>query len=563
MSLWDLGGSYISSGRQVSYIAQQAALGNVSSSVASDRFWLFVRVNGAASLYQGYLNVLDQMLIQAQDANKSLKALLLALLVVEVLLILIGATGYILWLLIQAAKSRAALFTVFLFVPSGLLKSLANQSVVLADLDADPEQQPKPTRKTEESKTALSTALIAEGKRRLKGSLVLDDDGVEGLGVTKEPSMMVRNAPRAPKAVRDKDKRRASITWGEEDEGPKASAAFVDSPKIMDGMKSRSFSGQYQRQVSGEIDINAGIFNGKKLVEIWRDVCRLSWPFIAWGLLILASYIICLYLAVNVSEDLVSLKLQSRSMGQASRVLFYSNEVALMNSSDPLMPLYQAQLSSSSNELELVHRVALYGGPTLNASAAHGAKDDSSGGIFAASADRVNLFFKAQGCLLTDSTTSFLGLPTSSPPCLDSGSMFHQAATHAIDPMIRRLVLDGQMIALDSPVNVTPSAKPYWMFAWSVARLDLIQSLQSVLNIFSADIVSLYQGAQWTVIAVMAVVVISLAAYAFFLLNPFLEMSFAECEAVAGESILLLQIVHPICHLSSDPPPAHLHYQPC
>jgi hypothetical protein len=387
--------------------------------------------------------VLDQMLLQAQDANKSLKVLLIALLVIEVVLILIGATGYVLWLLIQAAKSRAALFTVFLFVPSGLLKSLANQSVVLADPDADPEQQPKPQKKTEENPIPLSPTLIAEGKRRMKGSLVLDVGGMEE--VRDEPAMMIREAPRAPRGSRGiESKRRASITWGEEDA---KEAGHEPSKKMLtvDGIRSESFSGQYKKQVSGEIDIDAGIFNGKKLIEIWRDVYRLAWPFNLWGLVILASYIICLYLANNVAQDLVSLKMQSRSMGQTSRVLFYSNEVALMNASDPLMPQYQDQLAQSSDDLEIIHRVALYGGPTLNDSAANGAKDDSSGGIFASGGKRVDLFFRAKGCLLTDSTSSFLGLP-SSPPCLDSTSMYHQAAAHAIDPMIRRLILDGQMM---------------------------------------------------------------------------------------------------------------------
>ena len=535
MSLWDLGGIFISSGRQVGYIAQQAAIGNVSSSVSSDRFWLFVRDNGAASLYQGYLQVLDQMLLQAQDETRSLKTLLIALLVLETILVLIGATGYILWLLVHVARSRAALFTVFLFVPSGLLKSLATQSVVLADPDADPDDQPKP-KKIEVAQEAPSPQMISEGKRRLRGSLVLDDEGmsdVNGQAMIDAPRAPKAEAPRAPKAVRDHEgKRRASITWVEDKEDTGNPASPTKDPGLVP--RSHSFSGQYKRQVSGEIDIKQGIFNGKKLIEIWRDVYRLSWPFIAWGLLILASYIICLYLTNSVTADLVNLKLQSRSMGQASRVLFYSNEVSLMNASDPLLPQRQAALAKSASDLQTIHRVALFGGPTLNDSAANGAKDDSSGGIFAANSDRVNLFFKAKGCLLSDNPSSFLGLPTSSPPCLDDTSMFYQAATHAIDPMMHRLALNGQMMALDSSVNVAPSGKPYWLFSHSVARLDLIQGLQTVLNLYSSDVIKEFEGAQWTMIAVFIIIFLSMIAYVFVCLNPFLEMSFAECEAVAA-----------------------------
>lgn len=254
MGLWDLGSFYISSGRQVSYAAQQAAIGNISS-VSSDRFWLFVRDNGAASLYQGYLQVLDQMLIQAQDENHSLKVLLIALLVVETILVLIGSTAYIIWLLAQVARSRAALFTVFLFVPSGLLRSLATQSVVLADPDADPEDQAKPKKARGDPK-APTPAMISEGKRRLRGSLVLDEGAVVPAGAN-EPAII--DAPRAPRATRDiQGNRRGSITWNED--GDKAPSP---DPLEDKAVRSHSLSGMYKRQVSGEVDIKQGIFNGK------------------------------------------------------------------------------------------------------------------------------------------------------------------------------------------------------------------------------------------------------------------------------------------------------------
>lgn len=237
-----------------------------------------------------------------------------------------------------------------------------------------------------------------------------------------------------------------------------------------------------------------------------------------------------------MASDLINLKLQSRSMGQASRVLFYTNEVALMNTSDPLLPQRRSVLALSANDMQTIHRVALYGGPTLNDSASNGAKDESTGGIFASNADRVNLFFRSQGCLLSESPTSFFGLPFSTPPCLDDLSMFHQVASHAIDPMVKRLVQVGEMMALDTPANVAPSAngKPYWLFAHSVARLDLLDGLQTVMSIYSSDVLKRYQGSQWTLVAVFIVIFFAIAAYVFFLLNPFLVTSLAECEAVAA-----------------------------
>lgn len=75
-------------------------------------------------------------LLQTLRAQKSiirLQSLLLALLIVEGALAAVFAVAYVVWLLKQVAKHRSALFTVFLTIPNGFLRTLASRSVSIGN----------------------------------------------------------------------------------------------------------------------------------------------------------------------------------------------------------------------------------------------------------------------------------------------------------------------------------------------------------------------------------------------------------------------------------------------
>lgn len=142
MSLWDLGSNFLAAGHEIGYLAQQGAAANVAN-LTLNRFYLFVRENGPGALQQGYLHILNVITLKAQEVAGQTRILLVALLVVELVALAAGGFGYMVVLLRAVAQCRAALFTVFLFVPSGLLRSLASKSVVVADLDDEGAQRKK------------------------------------------------------------------------------------------------------------------------------------------------------------------------------------------------------------------------------------------------------------------------------------------------------------------------------------------------------------------------------------------------------------------------------------
>ena len=109
----------------------------------------------------------------------------------------------------------------------------------------------------------------------------------------------------------------------------------------------------------------------------------LVWPFFVWGILILLSYAIGIASLKGLNDDLINVKLVERSLGQASRVTFYANELALgaSNNSASVAAL-QSTLMAEAGWLHTVYSTSLYGGPTLNDSLADGSVDVDAGSLF-------------------------------------------------------------------------------------------------------------------------------------------------------------------------------------
>lgn len=75
----------------------------------------------------------------AQLNIKATKLRLPPMFVAQVLLSGVGASCYVVWLFMRVARSRAALFTCFLVIPSPLLRTLATKAVDLGGGDSDEE----------------------------------------------------------------------------------------------------------------------------------------------------------------------------------------------------------------------------------------------------------------------------------------------------------------------------------------------------------------------------------------------------------------------------------------
>ncbi|GAX73194.1 hypothetical protein CEUSTIGMA_g647.t1 [Chlamydomonas eustigma] len=508
MSLWDLSSTFISSGRQVALTATH----NTSSTLQQNQFWLFINDNGPEVLYHGYLHVLDLVVINAQGSIRKMDMLLIALLVVEAVMTALGATSYIWWLLKKVAKSRAALFTVFLFVPSGLLQALSKRKAEVGDGDSEDYglEQDEDARSTLDDNVSMVDQPSRRGSLDLAGRASLDGQKtVAGATINRRRSLDLKSAPTGKtQEVVEKE----------------PEAVFT-----VRRQRAASFSGAYKREISGEVDVEHGIFNGKRLVDIGKDVYPLVWPFLVCGLLILVSYIISITTLNNLTENLINIKLLQRSHAQAYRVAYYSSQLVLQDPStqNASRTSVLSTLTTESSWLQVVYNTSLYGGPTLNDSLPDGSNDWDSGSLFASQV-AASLLFKYTGCLRA--SVDLVG--ASGPACSDPNSTFHEVASHALDPMVQRLITESRLLGQGSLVEAEPDSLR-WLFIWQVARVDLSDGLFMLATNYNQLALKTFIVFDAVQCAVMALIVTVSFVYAFFMFRPFVSATFAESKRVA------------------------------
>ncbi|KAG2422329.1 hypothetical protein HXX76_016114 [Chlamydomonas incerta] len=544
VTLWNLGNDYISAAREVAYYAsasklfvQQAAYtganmtqpsapppslaasGLVAYNVTlpANRFWLFLRANVGESLHTAYVRVTNTLLILAQDNISNLKLLLLVLLVVEGCVVCLAAIGYVFYLLWKATRARAALFTVFLVIPQGQVKTLASRHITTNQADSDDDEDD------------------AGGGRGGGGDDNASDgasvvSGAGGGGAASRRSLQSepgnrRSVELPPDGDNDKD---GAPTPG----GRRAAIKFNENTETKHDGKTQTVMGRIKRAISG--DVTAPIMDTasnatatrrfttrKRLTHTTSDIKHLAWPFFAWGLLIMAIYLVSFLQFAGVEERLVDLKMFERSNAQASRAMYYATDLALEPDNATQTSL-QRTLRQEAAWLDVVYSTTLYGGPTLDdgEAAADGAHDANTGSLFAKQL-HASLLFEKKGCLRT-----------SGDSCLKDSDPFYQVSRNAIDPMMRRLMRECTLLSLDDLADVSANSSR-WQYVWRVARSDLHDGLHELLVSYRADALAAFtaQGTLHTVI--FAVSWVLWAAYLYFLLRPYLQVSSTETKRVA------------------------------
>jgi len=516
--LWVIGNTLVSSGREVVALSERIDAGtqvnvtDAADTVGGSRFWLWVRDNCGGSIYDGYLHVINTVLVQGQDNIEKLHLLLLILLIVEVALSGVVASGYVVLLFMNVAKSRSALFTVFLVIPSPLLKMLSSKAVELEEEDSDDEEE-------------------AEGGAGAGGGGGDDDDGPDAAealldnmvgdlddGATEMGNSRRNSFAGVPPPGRA---RRASfdLPTNRSENDLKNVGAMRGRLASKSGMLTR-----LRRALSGEVDPARDVFNGKRLVKTKADVIRLIVPFAAWAAVLLGVYVYSLTTMSSVQDTLVNLKMLDRAQGQVTRTAFFLNEFALENATAlDLRTRHRNMVLAESIRLEAVYQTALYGGDTLKDSSTDGAHDASSGSLFVKKSHAQALFY-AKGCLREDDPLY--------GPCLDKTSYFYEISSNGIDPMVRRLIQEGTYAGQEDLADMTPQSKR-WQFVWDVVRLDTRSALAMLADTYHTDALATFKLQSTIHIVVLVVLLCCAAAYLVLLFRPYVKLSATEAHRVA------------------------------
>ncbi|KAG2487286.1 hypothetical protein HYH03_014127 [Edaphochlamys debaryana] len=546
-TLWNLGGDIIAAAREVAFYAStgklfvrddpwpydgslapsaalsppganasastSAAVGVIASNVTltANRFWLFLRDNVGESLYVGYLRVLNTLLMLAQDNIAQLKLVLIVLLLVEGCAVCFVAIGYVFWLLWKATRARAALFTVFLVIPQGQVRALASRHITTTTADDDDsDDEDKGDGGGDDG--ASDGASVVSGANGGGGRRSFTNDRRSIGGAS--------DYPKGEKSATSPAANKKGIKFNEETESKHH------------GQHGTTVLGRLKHAISGDVTAptmgdGASTVNGvprrfhtrKRLTHTTSDIKQLAWPFFAWGVLIVIIYLVSYLQFASVETSLVNLKMFQRSTAQASRCMYYANELALEQNTT-VQAVLQAAVMEEAGWLDTVYSTTLYGGRTLEDSAVDGAHDTNKGSLFAKQMNAAMLF-EAKHCLRGDGAS-----------CFSEGDKFYEVSRNAIDPMMRRLMTEARMMALDDLGDVNHTSDR-WQYIWQVAQVDLHDGLEELTASYEADALAAFtaQGTLHTIIFGISWALWGL--YIFLLLKPYLAVSSTETKRVA------------------------------
>ncbi|GIL79405.1 hypothetical protein Vretimale_18290 [Volvox reticuliferus] len=545
MTLWNLGNDFISAVREVAFYAAAKKLliqtgiqsttttltSNINATLGSspppsvsvttnvtlstNRFWLFVRDNAGESLYTGYLRVLDTLLLLAQDNISMLKVVIIALLLVEGCLVCFAAVGYVFWLLWKATRARAALFTVFLVIPQGQLRALASRHITTAQSDDDSDDEEAAKAKQEAAERGGDgTGSVGGDDQASDGASVLSGGPASGRGARR--SFTMAENPRASNSGSVTGANRKGITFKEE---PKKKAqASKQSETVFERIR-HAMSGEVTVPAVEKTGRTRRFFTKKRLTHTTSDIKHLAWPFFAWGIIIVVIYLVSYLQFAGVEESLVNLKMFERSTAQASRTMYYINELAL-EPNTTRQALLQPVVASEASWLDTVYSTTLYGGRTLVDSEKAGAHDNNMGSLFA-TAHHAQLLFSSTGCLRDPDLA-----------CLSENDQFYEVTRHAIDPMMRRLIQEATLLSLDDLADINHTSSR-WQYMWTVAQQDLHDGVETLVDSYRSDALAAFkaQGTLHTV--VFAIAWVLWALYLWLLLKPYLQISSTETKRVA------------------------------
>ncbi|KAF6262350.1 hypothetical protein COO60DRAFT_649798 [Scenedesmus sp. NREL 46B-D3] len=135
-SLWDLGNKYIYAAREVGFAATQGLAG---AALEDQRNWKYVAENGMESIFKGYANSLDMYVRFCWHELGKLGSLMIGLLVAEFVAVALLVMGWVLDLIRRVSRQRMACFSLFLALPSAMLRTMATASCQVDDEDVGSE----------------------------------------------------------------------------------------------------------------------------------------------------------------------------------------------------------------------------------------------------------------------------------------------------------------------------------------------------------------------------------------------------------------------------------------
>ncbi|KAG2430819.1 hypothetical protein HXX76_009795 [Chlamydomonas incerta] len=526
MGLWEAGNMFVAQALDV----QQNALTLVQRGVdfdgmASNRF---VQGNGMTQLWPAYLKSLDAETQITVEKGRSVYILQLVMLCMEGGALCLLASIFIWYSTQQFVGTRYALYSVFVHLPLGLTRTLANMSITLEpgeEEDEDPAltQNAEDAAEREKEKEKEKDAKFEGGGKSMRM-----DSAVFGHGGGKSGIF----------ASITGHARRGSVVVVGDDPPPRPSQAGykggVGGSSVLSGGSGGGFWSAlaFWRPRHGSNKVHPAASSGSKrrLVPSSRTAFLMMLPFLIWGVVVVCINMAGFAQLYGNDAPIASLGVMHAVVARFHRVLFYSMALAgAMAHSPGQVEAYRSILRTELLECKLEYSVLLYGEEALiysdfNSSFRDHLQTAPRGILFEGGGRTSDVLFKASGCMALDPAE-----------CQPEDSPLYEVTRNGLDVLFK-----SQLLAVESLINqdvFNSSAgglnSTEFRLLWSTFETDMEGGVTLLGDVYKEHVQSAYRAVETQQI----ILFVAACVWAFFFiaiqLRPFLRRAHLEMRRIA------------------------------
>ncbi|KXZ55666.1 hypothetical protein GPECTOR_2g1216 [Gonium pectorale] len=521
MGLWDLGNLFVSKAYDLHnngpYTVQKGA------NYTNWSTWRFIRDNGLTVVFPAYQVTLDALVQLTVAKSRTIYKIQLIVLCLEGGLLCMLACAYIWYVANKFSQRRHKLYNVFVQIPLGVTRGLANMSLKLEATEEDEE---------EEHMQAVQDQITREAPGGLDGNFLTDGAIKAAASGPSHNNVLQFEQP----SIRQR-KRSGNINFGFQGlsgrpgEDDDADAPTREASGTADGAHgSRSWITlnvfdalafwRGRAKVSPHQQAKAAGRTKRRLVPSQRLAYSLVLPFILWGLIIIIINLVGCNTLEAMTAPIATLNLVNSVLVRAHRLFFYVLEVAAAHSVEACT-FFKTVLNAELKDFHLEYATMLYGNEAAPDSVIPHYRLAETGVVFGGFKRPAHVLYKTRDCLCNNVEI-----------CAAPDHYIYEVTRNGLDVLLKMQSSYIESLILQPP-EASGMNSTEFRAIWSTAQTDVECGVTMMSNVFLDEVQGSYRQ-----VLVQQVIMFSIAwvwglAFLVLQLRPLLRKSHNEMRRIA------------------------------
>mmetsp|Transcript_19977 Transcript_19977/g.43523 ORF Transcript_19977/g.43523 Transcript_19977/m.43523 type:complete len:1516 (-) Transcript_19977:1907-6454(-) len=524
-SLWVVGNRFIAAAREMLYWMPALKPANRTWEAQDTRAHKFIMTNGPNILFQAYAKALDHLVKYAVDKLGTMKTGLIVVLIVEGAVVLVALCLYLVYLVRKVEAVRMLTLLCLVGLPGPVLRTLTSAPVKVVD-DSDDDSGSE----SGDEEDHAGTAPGHQGQGEAAGN-----QPRTSTGSFAAPVVPALGAPGDPGGV-------GGGAGGLQHQSSGLSDADGDVGKGGDGSGPGGAALRMKLRVYREA--NRYHINNKTVKESPTNTLIMILPFVGWIAAVITVYTFSYSLLDAMQQPLAALNMATHVIYRFNHVRALAFLAVAADTPEETAALQQ-RLALQVSYLQSEYDTLMYGGQSITQEGAVFTYPMDSAAF--ANSEFSDYFFKFKGCTRFDQSK-----------CYKEDSRWHEVTHNGIDVMMRRIISEMSLLALDNVTDVVYTS-PRYLVMYSVGIGDLYEGLQTAAKMFVNYSIKRYDEVALIQTILLVAAALFTLAYPLLVLRPYLNRIKAEAARVAGLLSNVPQEVDVAGHVTSIvlPPKAH------